>query len=168
MLPNESLIPLVLLAALLLVFSLHTLAASGQFPREHRTPALASGAGTIVLYGTIAVAMASLAAALLAAWRLVPWYAAVIGGGLGYGLCFLGLLVIAPGALVLSHLRREVEGNYRQGARDRTGLPVASLGCWLPRFRHRLRRLRLRRGCGRRHAGRSCWGGESLDGQHYS
>jgi hypothetical protein len=82
MLPNESLIPLVLLAALLLVFSLHTLAASGQFPREHRAPALASGLGAIVLYGTIAVAMASLAAALLAAWRLVPWYAAVIGGGL--------------------------------------------------------------------------------------
>ena len=25
---------------------------------------------------------------------------------------------------MLSHLRREVEGNYRQGARDRTGLPV--------------------------------------------
>jgi transglutaminase-like putative cysteine protease len=33
-------------------------------------------------------------------------------------------LIVAPGALVLSHLRREVEGNYRQGARDRTGLPV--------------------------------------------
>jgi len=48
----------------------------------------------------------------------------VIGGGIGYGLCFLGFLVVAPGALVLSHLRREVEGNYRQGARDRTGLPV--------------------------------------------
>ncbi|HKQ70231.1 MAG TPA: DUF3488 and transglutaminase-like domain-containing protein, partial [Polyangiaceae bacterium] len=48
----------------------------------------------------------------------------VIGGGLGYGLCFLGFLIVAPGALVLSHLRREVEGNYRQGARDRTGLPV--------------------------------------------
>ena len=48
----------------------------------------------------------------------------VIGGGLGYGLCFIGFLVMAPGALVLSHLRREVEGNYRQGARDRTGLPV--------------------------------------------
>jgi hypothetical protein len=82
MLPNESLIPLLLLAALLLVFCLHTLAASGQFPREHRAPALASGAGTIVLFGTIVVAMTSLAAALLAAWRLVPWYAAVIGGGL--------------------------------------------------------------------------------------
>src|SRR6185503_16570720 len=45
----------------------------------------------------------------------------VLGGGLAYGLCFLGFLVVAPGALVLSHLRREVEGNYRQGARDRTG-----------------------------------------------
>jgi protein-glutamine gamma-glutamyltransferase len=48
----------------------------------------------------------------------------VLGGGITYGLCFLGFLVVAPGALVLSHLRREVEGNYRQGARDRTGLPV--------------------------------------------
>lgn len=48
----------------------------------------------------------------------------VLGGGLGYGVCFLGFLIVAPGALVLSHLRREVEGNYRQGARDRTGLPV--------------------------------------------
>lgn len=48
----------------------------------------------------------------------------VLGGGVGYGLCFLGVLIVAPGALVLSHLRREVEGNYRQGARDRTGLPV--------------------------------------------
>lgn len=48
----------------------------------------------------------------------------VLGTSLSYGLCFLGFLVVAPGALVLSHLRREVEGNYRQGARDRTGLPV--------------------------------------------
>ena len=48
----------------------------------------------------------------------------ILGGGLVYGLAFLGFLIIAPAALVLSHLRREVEGNYRQGARDRTGLPV--------------------------------------------
>jgi transglutaminase-like putative cysteine protease len=48
----------------------------------------------------------------------------VLGGGLAYGACLFGFLVLAPGALVLSHLRREVEGNYRQGARDRTGLPV--------------------------------------------
>ncbi len=45
-----------------------------------------------------------------------------------YGLCFLGFLVVAPGALVLSHLRREVEGNYRQGARDRTGCPSTCRG----------------------------------------
>jgi transglutaminase-like putative cysteine protease len=48
----------------------------------------------------------------------------VLGGGIAYGICFAGVLLVAPGALVLSHLRREVEGNYRQGARDRTGLPV--------------------------------------------
>lgn len=48
----------------------------------------------------------------------------VLGGGLAFGLCFLGFLLVVPGAMVLSHLRREVEGNYRQGARDRTGLPV--------------------------------------------
>ena len=81
MLPNETVIPLVLFTALLLVFSLHMLAASGQFPRAHRAPALVSGRGVIILYGTIAVAITSLLVALLAAWRLVPWYAAVIGGG---------------------------------------------------------------------------------------
>ncbi len=48
----------------------------------------------------------------------------VLGGGLAYAFSFIGFLVLTPGALVLSHLRREVEGNYRQGARDRTGLPV--------------------------------------------
>ncbi len=48
----------------------------------------------------------------------------VLGGGLAFGICFLGFMMVAPAALVLSHLRREVEGNYRQGARDRTGLPV--------------------------------------------
>src|SRR3954454_24439080 len=82
MLPGETLIPLILFTALLLVLSLHTLAASGQFPREHRAPALASGIGGFVLYGTIAVAITSLVIALLAAWRLIPWYAAIIGGGL--------------------------------------------------------------------------------------
>ena len=81
MLPGETLIPLILFTALLLVLSLHTLAASGQFPREHRAATLASGVGGIVLYGTIAVTISSLVVALLAAWRLIPWYAAVIGGG---------------------------------------------------------------------------------------
>lgn len=69
----------------------------------------------------------------------------VLGGGLGYGLCFLGVVIVAPGALVLSHLRREVEGNYRQGARDRTGLPVD-----VPRI------LRSRRVVGRTFLGVTC------------
>jgi len=69
----------------------------------------------------------------------------VLGGGLGYGLCFIGVLIVAPGALVLSHLRREVEGNYRQGARDRTGLPVD-----VPRI------LRSRRVVGRTFLGVTC------------
>ncbi|MGA7004579.1 MAG: hypothetical protein WBZ28_21815 [Pseudolabrys sp.] len=82
MLPEAVWIPLALFTTLLLFVSLHALAASGQFPREHRTPALMSGGGAIVLYGTIAVALISLLAALFAVWRLIPWYAAVIGGGL--------------------------------------------------------------------------------------
>ena len=69
----------------------------------------------------------------------------VLGGGIAYGLCFLGFLIVAPGALVLSHLRREVEGNYRQGARDRTGLPVD-----VPRI------LRSRRVVGRGFLGATC------------
>ena len=82
MLPEAVWIPLALFTTLLLFISLYALAASGQFPREHRAPALMSGGGAIVLYGTIAVALISLLAALVAAWRLIPWYAAVIGGGL--------------------------------------------------------------------------------------
>ena len=67
--------------ALLLIVSLHGLAASGQFPREHRAPALASAFGAVILYGTIAIAFVT-CWLLFAAWRLIPWYAAVIGGGL--------------------------------------------------------------------------------------
>ncbi len=50
--------------------------------------------------------------------------ATVLGGGLSYAVCLAAFILLAPPTLVLSHLRREVEGNYRQGARDRTGLPV--------------------------------------------
>ena len=82
MLPEAALISLALFTALLLFASLHALTASGQFPREHRTPALASRFGAFILYGTIAVAFISLLVAFFAAWRLIPWYAAVIGGGL--------------------------------------------------------------------------------------
>ena len=75
-------IPLLLFMALLLALSLHGLAASGHFPRERRAPGLASGVGMFVLFSSITVAIASLVIALAAAWQLIPWYAAIIGGGL--------------------------------------------------------------------------------------
>ena len=82
MLPEAAIIPLALFTALLLFVCLLALAASGQFPREHRAPALASRFGAFILHGSIAVALISLLVAFFAAWRLIPWYAAVIGGGL--------------------------------------------------------------------------------------
>ena len=60
---------------------------------------------------------------MVLAWLLLV-AGTVIGGGFAYAICFIAFLVVVPGALSLSHLRREVEDNYRQGARDRTGLPV--------------------------------------------
>jgi transglutaminase-like putative cysteine protease len=59
---------------------------------------------------------------LLALLHLIA--ATVLGAGLTYAACFIGFMFLAPVTLLLSHLRREVEGNYRQGARDRAGLPV--------------------------------------------
>ena len=59
---------------------------------------------------------------LLALLHLIA--ATVLGAGLAYAACFIGFMFVAPVTLLLSHLRREVEGNYRQGAKDRAGLPV--------------------------------------------
>lgn len=81
MLPAQSVLPLGLFMALLMALSLHGLAASGQFPREHRSPALGAGLGASILFASIAVAIASLLVGLTLAWRLIPWYAAIIGGG---------------------------------------------------------------------------------------
>jgi len=49
---------------------------------------------------------------------------AVLGAGVAYASCVVGAALVVPGALVLAQLRTEVEANYRQGARDRTGSPV--------------------------------------------
>ncbi len=72
---------LALFMALVLVLSLYGLAVSGHFPREHRTPALWSRSGALVLWGTMAIAAALAAATLLLAWNRLPLYAAIIGGG---------------------------------------------------------------------------------------
>lgn len=93
MLPEDALLPLLALVALLLSTTLCVLAASGHFPREHRSPALQSDVGALVLFGSLAISLLSLAVGLVLAWPIVPWYAGVIGGG--------GSLLAAP--LILRH-----------------------------------------------------------------
>ena len=82
MLRTDAVLPLVLFTLLTLMLGLHGLSASGHFPREHRTAALRSLLGVVILHGTILVGLTALIAGLWAAWRLIPWYAAVIAGGL--------------------------------------------------------------------------------------
>ena len=82
MFSSNAIAPLIVFMATVLALSLQALTASGHFPREHRASTLVSTAGALILFGSIAVAIVSLAIAMLAAWRLIPWYAAVIGGGL--------------------------------------------------------------------------------------
>ena len=82
MIPTDAILPLVLFTLLILMLSLHGLSASGHFPRERRAAALNSPLGAVILHGTILIALTSLIAGLWAAWRLIPWYAAVIAGGL--------------------------------------------------------------------------------------
>ena len=82
MLPTVSLLPLVLFIVLVLAVALGALAASGHFPREHRGVAFTSSSGAAILFGSILLLFLSLAAGLTVAWRLIPWFAAVIGGGL--------------------------------------------------------------------------------------
>ena len=122
MLPDAALIPLVLFTAIVLFVSLHALAASGQFPREHRAPVLVSGIGAIVLYGSIAVAFISLLTALFAAWRLIPWYAAVIGGGLA---------VLAAPLVLQQFTDRFVDGHGSLMTFAGAGAVLALLLIWL-------------------------------------
>ena len=113
---SVALVPLMLFTMLMLAVSLHGLTASGHFPRETRLPAMATGSGLTVLWLTIVIVLACLVVGLFAAWRLIPWYAAVIGGGGGILVAPLvlqwfpdrfvdgkrGLLTFAAAALVLA------------------------------------------------------------------
>jgi len=78
----EAWVALLLFMVLVAAAALHGLAASGQFPREHRAAAFRSAAGAAILFGSTAVAGFSLLAGLFFAWQKIPWYAAVIGGGM--------------------------------------------------------------------------------------
>jgi hypothetical protein len=123
-LPTAALLPLVLFVALLLALSLQVLAASGHFPREHRAPALASKLGSAILYGSLALVALCLLAGLVGAWRLIPWYAAVIGGG--------GAVLVAP--LVLQGLPDSVvDGRQVLVVLAATSVGLAALLLWQAR-----------------------------------
>jgi len=89
--PLHAWLPLLLFMALLLALALYGLAASGHFPYEHRAVALRLGLGRLLLFGSIAISIVCLAIGITVAWRHIPWYAAVIGGG--------GVILIAPLAM---------------------------------------------------------------------
>ena len=79
--PASTIVPLFLFMVLLLAAALCGLAASGHFPREHRSPALRTTAGALILFGSIALAALSVAMGIALVGRHVPWPALVIGGG---------------------------------------------------------------------------------------
>ena len=81
MMPASAVLPLLLFMMLVLALSLHGLAAAGHFPRERRSPALRSFSGTLILFGSLTIALICLATGLTVVWQRIPWYAAVIGGG---------------------------------------------------------------------------------------
>lgn len=69
-------------AALVFAASLHLLSAIGHFPKQVRTNEIGKGAGPLILYGTILVVLLAAAAAIGLIMQAVPWYAAIISGGL--------------------------------------------------------------------------------------
>lgn len=70
-----------LLMASILFVALYGLAASGHFPVEFRPATLQRGWGALVLWGTMIATGLAGAVALVLAWKALPWYATVIGGG---------------------------------------------------------------------------------------
>lgn len=80
--PAAAWLPLILFAGLILAAALHLLAASGQFPAEHRSGSLREGTGPVILFGTMLLVLLCVFGGIAAVWQRVPWYAAVIGGGL--------------------------------------------------------------------------------------
>jgi hypothetical protein len=119
---TEALIALALFMALVLASALQGLAASGHFPRADQP---ASGVAPLILFGTIALVALSLAAGSMAALRLLPWYAAVISGGLS--------VLVAPPVLQ-AFPDRFVDGRGSLLAFAATGAVLAlSLVCLLAR-----------------------------------
>jgi hypothetical protein len=87
----DYLVPLALFVALMLAASLYGLAVSGHFPRRQKGTAFASAFGAIMLFGSVALVIATLAGGILGALHFIPWYAAIIGGG--FALLFAPLVL---------------------------------------------------------------------------
>jgi hypothetical protein len=86
--PLNSTFPLVAFVALMLLASLQALSASGHFPKASRLAAISQGSGPLVLWASMIVTAGSVIAGIATTWMLIPWYAAVIGGG--------GAILLAP------------------------------------------------------------------------
>jgi hypothetical protein len=75
-------IELLLFMAGVALAALYGLTVSGHFPAEFRAAGLKSGLGATVLWGTIITTFAATLVTLLVGWRVLPWYAIAIGGGM--------------------------------------------------------------------------------------
>ncbi len=122
--PLASIVPLCVFVALMLLASLQTLSASGHFPKASRLPALAQGSGPLVLWTSIIVTAVAVVAGIAAAWMLIPWYAAVIGGGAAILLAPLALQVFPD---------RVVDGKLALIGFATAAAVLAALLCWLAR-----------------------------------
>jgi len=120
-----SIVPLIIFVTLMLLASLQALSASGHFPKASRLPAIAQGSGPAVLWTSIIVTAGSVVAATAAAWRAIPWYAAVIGGG--------AAILLAPLALQIFP-DRIVDGKIALIGFGVAAAVLAALLCWLTRL----------------------------------
>ena len=84
---------LVVFALLVMNAALYGLTVSGHFPNEHRAETLKSSGGAAILWGTMALGLATAIVGLRLAWAHLPWTWAVIVGG--------AVLLMAPLVLQL-------------------------------------------------------------------
>jgi hypothetical protein len=120
-----SIVPLIIFVTLMLLASLQALSASGHFPKASRLPAIAQGSGPAVLWTSMIVTAGSVVAGIAAAWMLIPWYAAVIGGG--------AAILLAPLALQ-AFPDRIVDGKIALIGFAAAAVVLAALLCWLTRL----------------------------------
>ncbi len=123
--PPTSVVALAVFVAMMLLASLQGLSASAHFPKALRLPPISRGSGPAVLWTSIIVTTGSVVVGIAAAWMLIPWYAAVIGGG--------GAILLAP--LVLQVFAdRFVDGKIALIAFSAAAAALAALLYWLTRL----------------------------------